>query len=230
MKYTIIDDATNEIIRVLKIPNAVLDVEADKEAFISDVLELELEDGQIAIEGNYPPELFTYDGFDFHEIEETETRDPILWTPEKLLVQLINELRDEGYMLPLHRKFMKNKEHARDLIDLAASQTCEKYVSKGKFTLTEYMLVSDEVKAWRTAGSPSDAIPEMLADWLEVSDFSTAEEAAVDIETQSSVMKHVIRNTRKKRLAGKRAVTAATIENFKDIAINVIAEIENIQP
>lgn len=228
MKYTIINEVTNEIVTVFDIPNSVLDAQDDKADFLSNALESELTENQIAIEGNFPPHLFTFDGFEVHEIDITESIDPLLWPTEKLLITLVKELRDEGYTLPLHRKFMKTKEHARDAIDLAASRVCEKHVSKGKFTLTEYMLVSDEVMVWREAGSPSDAIPEMLADWLEVSDFSNVEEAAVDIETQSHSMKQVIKSTRKKRLAGKKAVTIASLNDFKNVAMEVIADIEAI--
>lgn len=216
MHYTIVNNLTNEIRSVTYYPKA-----------FGDFTQLVSED-ETAIEGNYSPKHFRYTGTDFEPIPDEEkpvetyaTRDT-----HSVLVALIKDLKNSGYALSLHREFVNTKDEAKDLIDQAASRACERFVSQGKFTVFEYQLTQQEVEEWRSAGSPTNDVPEMLQSWLDNSNFATAEEAAANIEQTALQFKSVIQATRRLRLQGKKAIDEAV--DYKSVMDLFISQLDSV--
>nr|WP_136252883.1 hypothetical protein [Ningiella ruwaisensis] len=185
-------------------------------------------EGEVLHVGYYPRSQYSYNGTDFVPLSPQENKPLIEHTEKQILIKVLRDLRASGYALPLHIDEVQTKAQAKELIDQAASRACERFVSKGKFTIVEYQLTQQQVKAWRDADSPTDAVPEMLQSWFDNSTFTTVEDAAQNIEQTAQQFETVIQATRRLRLAGKKAVETATLDDFIAVAESYINQFDAI--
>lgn len=214
IKYTITKDS--DIVKV---------IEAGK----LELAQLQVQEGQVLHNGGYSPDLYEYDETlnEFTLRAEPRAKEITELTDRQIIFILLRELNKQGFSFPSLNMIVRTKRQAKDLIDLAASRACERLVSQGKFTVFEYQLTQQQVKAWRDAGSDQANAPEMLKSWLDNSVFTTVEGAAVNIEQTATQFNNVIADTRRLRLQGKKAVDDET-GDYKAIMQSFIDQLEKI--
>jgi hypothetical protein len=237
MYFTIVN-SDNEIVRVAKLAAYLVrqaeDTETDEsettplETLINEFLAVELGEGEIAHQGRFEGRFYTFDGSEFTEKNEPDYQPPELRGYREILILLTQQLKTAGYFLPLHKDLIKTRSDAKELIDQAASEACERFVSRGKFTVIEYQFVEQEVKQWRADGSLSEDVPEMLQSWFDTGGFPTVEAAALNIEQAAINFRAIIQSTRRIRLQAKKAVDDATLEAYQSVAKTFITQLETI--
>lgn len=217
IKYTITQG--NDILKV---------IEAGKLS----LAELQVQTGQVLHSGNYDPDYYEYDSVNDEFTLRANPREKEITelTDRQIIFILLRELRAQGYSFPSLNRVMRTKQHANEQIDQAASRACERFVSRGKFTVFEYQITQTQVKEWRSAGSPTNDVPEMLQSWLDNSSYTTADQAAVNIEQTAAQFNQIVSTTRRLRLEGKAAVNAASASNFKSVAQTYINQLDAIGP
>ena len=97
---------------------------------------------------------------------------------------------------------------AKNSIDTAAGAARYRFVSNGQLIEEEYRLTLQQVKAWRAAGSPAEAIPFGLQSWINAAGID-AEEAASGIEQTAADWDTALLTIRQVRLAGKASIDAS---------------------
>jgi phage repressor protein C with HTH and peptisase S24 domain len=237
MYFTIVNN-NNDIIRVAKLSKYLVreaeDTESDDpettplETLINEFLVVELGEGETAHVGRFEGRFYTFDGTEFTEKDEPDYQPPELRGFREILMLITQQLKDAGYFLPLHKDLIQTKSDAKELIDQAASQACERFVSRGKFTVIEYQFVEQEVKQWRADGSLIENVPEMLQSWFDTGGFSTVEETALNIEQAAINFRTIIQSTRRIRLQAKKSVDDATVEDYKSVAEGYINQLGDI--
>jgi len=227
MKYTITSDSTNEIVRVISLDNRLIDYSPDPEAVLSEFLAVETDDDESWHEGNFKPEFYMFNGVEFIQKNERDYLPPELRSPEETLFTLISQMRAAGHNLPMHADVIRNRRDAYAQVNLALSETCEKYVSPGKFMNLVYMFKEQAVKDWRAAGSDESNPPELLSSHFDNEPFASYDAAAVDIERQAEQMRNVIASAERIRLEARKAINAAT-ENFDVLIKPFITRINQI--
>lgn len=112
------------------------------------------------------------------------------------------------------------RDNAKTLIDTAAGNARQRFVSVGQLIDMEYKLAEQQTKEWRAAGSPAGDVPLAISDWA-VAAGMTNEQAATDIEVTAESWALVLIAVRKIRLEGKAAIDAATDQGTADDMSNV---------
>jgi hypothetical protein len=211
-RFTVTDTNTFEILRTLEC----------KPAWI----ELQISEGEQSHAGNFPADEFDYDGTTFTHKEEVVKFDNIIHASEKeILVTLMKQLTSNGYSLPVHIGKIQHQSDAKNLIDQAAGRARFRLVSPGTLIAEEYVLAEQEIKDWRAAGSPAEAVPMCITDWIDSAGM-TAEQAAQDLESQAAAFKAVIFQIRNLRLKGKALVNSTA--DFTLVANAYITQLDAI--
>jgi hypothetical protein len=121
----------------------------------------------------------------------------------------------------------------KQLIDQAAGNARQRYVSVGQMVEEEYRLALHQTKEWRAAGSPSANVPAAISDWA-IASGMTDEQAATDIEQTAAYWDQVLLNIRQIRLSGKTAVDNATDlgthDDMQNVAQPYIDQLNLMQP
>ena len=118
---------------------------------------------------------------------------------------------------------------ARYRIDAAAGRARARFVSPGALVAEEYRAARDAAQRWRDAGSPADDVPDEVVSGADYSDISH-EQAAAEIEQTADAYETGLAAIRAARLAGKKAVSAATGDDIDAAADAAIAELDAIKP
>jgi hypothetical protein len=157
---------------------------------------------------NKPANKYTYDGDQFIQIEGHSDQ-IINISDRQLLIEVIRQLRTSGLWISMHAS-VQDKLHAYQLVNVAASAALERYVSAGKFTPIEYLMVETDILRYRENGSEETEAPETLLSHFDTSDFETIEDAALDIERAVILNRRLIEVTRRTRLTANQAIKAAS--------------------
>lgn len=214
MKFTIVDNVTNDILRTETLANSIVDLAIaqgdDLDIVKSDFLtSLNLPSNETAYEGNYVATAYDFNGTDFVENIKTQYMPPVLRKPEDLLMSLVEQLQQSGYTLQLHQDLIVTKSQAKTAIDQAAGRARARIVSAGLLIDQEYALTEKEILAWQAAGSHANDIPPTLQTWVDATGM-TPELAAADTLAVANQYVIALRAIRHIRLTGKAAVDTAT--------------------
>jgi hypothetical protein len=231
MKFTIVNDATNEILRQEHLDNDIVDravsLDEDVDAIKSDFLQQVVSDGETAYEGNFVATAYDFNGFDFVENIKFQYQPPVLREPTELLMMIVKQLDEAGHPLRLHVDKIVTRNDAYKLVNLAVSEALERYISAGKLTTMIYTHKEQAVKEWRAAGSVEADAPELVMSWYENASFDSIEDAAQNIEAQALQMITAIEMVERSRLSARKAILKAT-GDFQTVIAPFLKELDNI--
>lgn len=160
-------------------------------------------------------------------------RGVVYWLPDDTQHSITQEgeaLPENASLVPPPVPAGKRRTQAKAAIDAAAGAARYRFVSDGQLIEEEYRLTLQEVIAWRSAGSPTDEIPQSLQSWMDAAAID-AEAAASSIEQTAQTWDAVLLSIRQTRLAGKAAVDAADDQaDFDAMAQAVIDQLTQFKP
>ncbi|MFW8589811.1 hypothetical protein ACOI22_03315 [Glaciecola sp. 2405UD65-10] len=211
MKITITDDATNEIVKTMYCP---------AKWHTSQVKE-----GQTLHKGNYPKDVYTYNGTTFDLINNDVINKQ---TDRTLINSLSRSMRKAGLNTEHHITNLNTRLNCYNAIDQAAGRARMRLVSQGLLIDLEYTEVANQVQAWRNAGSIEADAPRAINDDWRIEKGQTIEQAAQDVENIKAVWDDALMQIRNLRLKGKSAIDNAQPSQFNQVAEQYINELENL--
>lgn len=213
MRYTITDG--DNIVKV---------IEAGK----LDYAELQVQTGQVLHDGGYRPDHYTYSSISDEFTLLADIPEPSLLerSEKEILVQLLRQLRKEGYTLPLHIGTATRGE-AKQLVDQAAGRAKTRFVSFGNLTVEEYRQALKQATEFMV--DTTQTAPPMIATWAFCLD-TTSQAAAEDILATAGSWEMVLNATYDLRLRAKKAIDEATEETYKSVAQAYIDQLDGINP
>jgi hypothetical protein len=208
MKFTITNDTTYEIKRVVTLSNRIADAAIEDgtiKTVKSDFLVEHLEQDETSHEGNYPVRYYAFDGNDFTVKDVPDYMPPELRSPEEILMMLVEQMLEAGLVLPLHRDLIRTKKHANDLIDQAAGRVRSRHISQGIAIEEEYNQAKRQSQWF--IDNPTGTAPSMVVTWATASNRTNAAAAQHILDT-AATWELVLNTVYDIRLTGKAAVDA----------------------
>jgi hypothetical protein len=191
-------------------------------------ISIQLDEDETAIEGNYSSSEYRYQNGQF--IQLTMQEKPFLPTVFKpnneIITDIIKQLYESGFNISMHTETYATKMVMKQAIDQAAGRTRSRFVSPGNMIGEEYeQALRQAIVCVNSSGA---TVPPMTQTWANALN-ETPVNAAMNILETAAQWEYILNVTYDIRLSGKAAVDAASLENFRAVALIYINQLDQIQ-